>query len=427
MGCKLCNCSFLYNDKEKEENISQIQNQELTILSTTKLKGKPFCFYINKSTFELLPNSNFYNNPYMKIKQFYIINRLKFLSKKIRQFLLKRRTGLMTYATYSTNVNNNEETNQFILRTNTNQKYLNTDTGDIAFNNLAIIKNKNIKQKNIKKYFNEYGYSENDGLLCVNFEDGTKLEGIYYNNSLNGFTRIFFSNKEVFKGEIFDDKAEGYGKYFFYRQGCEYEGYWQNNYKSDIGIENWWHNDSYQGEFKSGKKNGIGTYKWRDESFYKGEWMNNNIHGWGIFNNKNKKIYQGHFVMGEMNGYGEMLNLKNDAFYYGYWKDNKKNDFGVEFSPRKNDKDKIYSGFWKDNERHGYGILLNKNKEEKNIMAVWKGNKVIKIFNTEQEFIQNITQNGFDKYLFFFKRSFDEHIKIIKNIKNDNDNDTEEE
>ena len=428
MGCKLCNCSFLYNDKEKEENISQIQNQELTILSTTKLKGKPFCFYINKSTFELLPNSNFYNNPYMKIKQFYIINRLKFLSKKIRQFLLKRRTGLMTYATYSTNVNNNnEESNQFILRTNTNQKYLNTDTGDIAFNNLAIIKNKNIKQKNIKKYFNEYGYSENDGILNINYDDGTYLEGIYYNNALNGFTRIYFANKEVFKGEIFEDKAEGYGKYFFYRQGCEYEGYFENNYKSDIGIENWWHNDNYQGEFKLGKKNGIGIYKWRDESFYKGEWMNNNIHGWGIFNNKNKKIYQGHFVMGEMNGYGEMLNLKNDAFYYGYWKDNKKNDFGVEFSPRKNDKDKIYSGFWKDNERHGYGILLNKNKEEKNIMAVWKGNKVIKIFNTEQEFIQNITQNGFDKYLFFFKRSFDEHIKIIKNIKNDNDNDTEEE
>ena len=428
MGCKLCNCSFLYNDKEKEENISQIQNQELTILSTTKLKGKPFCFYINKSTFELLPNSNFYNNPYMKIKQFYIINRLKFLSKKIRQFLLKRRTGLMTYATYSTNFNNNnEETNQFILRTNTNQKYLNTDTGDIAFNNLAIIKNKNIKQKNIKKYFNEYGYSENDGILNINYDDGTYLEGIYYNNALNGFTRIYFANKEVFKGEIFEDKAEGYGKYFFYRQGCEYEGYFENNYKSDIGIENWWHNDNYQGEFKLGKKNGIGIYKWRDESFYKGEWMNNNIHGWGIFNNKNKKIYQGHFVMGEMNGYGEMLNLKNEAFYYGYWKDNKKNDFGVEFSPRKNDKDKIYSGFWKDNERHGYGILLNKNKEEKNIMAVWKGNKVIKIFNTEQEFIQNITQNGFDKYLFFFKRSFDEHIKIIKNIKNDNDNDTEEE
>ena len=52
MGSKLCNCSFLYDDNEKEENISQIQNQELTILSSAKLKGKPFCFYINKSTFE---------------------------------------------------------------------------------------------------------------------------------------------------------------------------------------------------------------------------------------------------------------------------------------------------------------------------------------------------------------------------------------
>ena len=424
MGCKLCNCNLFNSDNEKEENISQIQNQELTILSQARLKGKPFCFYINKTTFELLPNSNFYNNPYLKIKQIYIINRLKFLSKKIRQFLLKRRTGIMTYATISTNANN-EDMNRFTLRSNINQNYLNTDTGDIAFNNLAIIKNQNIKQKNIKKYFNEYGYSENDGLLSVSFEDGTKLEGIYYNNSLNGFTRIFFSNKEVFKGEIFDDKAEGYGKYFFYRQGCEYEGYWENNYKSDIGIENWWHNDSYQGEFKFGKKNGIGTYKWRDESFYKGEWMNNNIHGWGIFNSKNKKIYSGHFIMGEMNGYGEMLNLKNEGFYYGYWKDNKKNDFGVEYSPRKNGKDKIYSGFWKENERYGYGILLHKNKEEKNIMALWKENKLIKEFKTEQEFLQNITQNGFDKYLFFFRLSFDEHMKIIKNIKNDNDNEEE--
>ena len=228
MGSKLCNCSFLYDDNEKEENISQIQNQELTILSSAKLKGKPFCFYINKSTFELLPNSHFYNNPYLKIKQFYIINRLKFLSKKIRQFLSKRRSNLMTFATISENNNNIEETNRLnTLRSNINQNYLNTDTGDIAYKNLAIIKNQRI--------------------LTIKYEDGTKLEGIFYNNSFNGFTRIFFTNKEVFKGEIFDDKAEGYGKYYFIRQGCEYEGYWVNNYKSDIGIENWWHNDNYKG------------------------------------------------------------------------------------------------------------------------------------------------------------------------------------
>ena len=40
MGGKLCNCSFLYNDNEKEENISQIQNQELTFPEIRKPSGK---------------------------------------------------------------------------------------------------------------------------------------------------------------------------------------------------------------------------------------------------------------------------------------------------------------------------------------------------------------------------------------------------
>ena len=37
MGNRLCNCSFLFEEKEQEENIAQIQNQELTILSNIKL------------------------------------------------------------------------------------------------------------------------------------------------------------------------------------------------------------------------------------------------------------------------------------------------------------------------------------------------------------------------------------------------------
>ena len=94
-------------------------------------------------------------------------------------------------------------------------------------------------------------------------EDDTELEGIYYNNALNGFTRIYFPNKEIFKGEIFDDEAGGYGVYYFSRQGCQYEGYWEENYKNGIGKENWWYRDNYEGEFKNGKKNGIGVYHWQ--------------------------------------------------------------------------------------------------------------------------------------------------------------------
>ena len=418
MGNRLCNCNFLFDDNEQEENISKIQNQELTILSATKLKGKSHYFYINSTKFELIPDSHLYNNPLMKIKQIYILNRLKFLSKKIRQFLLKKRTAL-TFGTLTSA--NYEDNNRLTVISTNKQNYLNTDTGDIAYNNLGLIKNQNYKQKNILKYFNEEGYSEEDGILSIKYEDGTKLFGIYYNNALNGLTKILFPNKEKFEGELFDDEANGYGIYYFSRQGCEYEGYWDNNYKNGIGKERWWYRDNYEGEFKNGKKNGIGIYNWDDGSFYKGEWFNNNIHGWGIFNSKNKRIYLGHFIMNKMNGYGEMLYLKNNGFYYGYWKDNKKNGFGVELSTRKNGEDKVYVGFWKDNDRYGYGILFHKNEDEKNIMALWKNNKIIRSFRIEKDFLNNVIQNGFENYLFFFQRTFDEHIRIINNLKNDNE------
>ena len=124
--------------------------------------------------------------------------------------------------------------------------------------------------------------------------------------------------------------------------------------------------------------------------------------------------------MNSLNGYGEMYNLINNSFFYGFWKENKKNGFGVEYSPRKDGADKIYAGFWDKNERYGFGILLNRKEDEnnRNIIAVWKKNKIRKQFYVYEEFCQSVIQTGFREYLFFFERSFDEHISIIKNINN---------
>ena len=130
--------------------------------------------------------------------------------------------------------------------------------------------------------------------------------------------------------------------------------------------------------------------------------------------------------MNKMNGYGEMTYFKNDGFYYGYWKDNKRKGFGVEYSPRKNGEDKIYVGFWEDSERYGYGKLFHKNEEENNIMALWKKNKIIKTFRKNEDFFQMISQSGFGNYLFFFKQTFDDHIRIINNIRSDNENKEDE-
>ena len=422
MGNDICNCSFLDNEEKKEENISYIQNQHLSILSgKTSLRNKKYTFYFKKSKVELNSNLKLDNDPLMKYKQLFIINRLKFLSKKIREFLLRKRVNMTTIGSVMTT--NNENTNRFNTILSTNKKnYLNTDTGEIAYKNLSLIKNQNYKEKRMMTFFNDYdGYGENDGIIYLKMEDNSILKGYFVNNALNGFSQVFYNNNDTYKGELYDDKANGYGIYYFSRQGCAYEGFWENNYKNGIGSEIWWYDAVYEGDFKNGKKNGLGTYTWKDGSVYAGEWFNNNIHGFGIFKNQNKKKYKGQFIMNSLNGYGEMTNFKTKSFYYGFWKENKRNGFGVEYYPRKDGGDKIYSGFWEKNDRHGYGILLNKKYKERNMYAVWKRNKINKLFYSFEEFFQSIKISGFEKFSFFFERTFEEHVSIIKNINNHED------
>ncbi len=427
MGNDFCNCSFLDDEQNEEKNISYIQKQQLSIIpNRNQLKNKfnknnKHVFYLKSSKVEIPYNGQLNDNPSIRINQLYIINRLKFLSKKIREFLIKKRVHMTTGEILTQKNDNNLLNTLFSFNRN---NYLNTDTGEVANKNLSQIKEQNYQEKQIKKTFSpEQGYNENDGIVYIKLSDNSELEGIYYNNALNGFARVFFSNKDTYRGEIYNDCANGYGIYYFARHGCAYEGTWENNYKSGIGLEEWWYEAYYKGEFRNGKKNGLGTYMWKDGSFYEGEWLNNNIHGYGIFRNKDKKIYKGQFIMNSMNGYGEMTYLNNDSFFYGFWKENNKNGFGVEYSPRKDGRDKIYSGFWENNERHGYGALLNKKEDEnnKNILAVWKKNKICKQFYTLDEFCQSIKQSGFENFLFFFERTFDEHISIIRNINNHGD------
>ena len=62
----MCNFSFLYDDEQKEENISKIQNQELTILSTTKLK-QDLIVENNDIIFQITTTENQKNNNYSNI------------------------------------------------------------------------------------------------------------------------------------------------------------------------------------------------------------------------------------------------------------------------------------------------------------------------------------------------------------------------
>lgn len=419
MGNDFCNCNFFGggDEEKKEENISYIQNQQLSVLSG---KNKNI-FYFGSTKIELLPNGKLDPNPSIRIKQIYLINRIKFLTKKIREFLSKKRVYMTTIGSTLTGYEKNKIGFNTLMSTN-KHNYINTDMGEIAKRNLSLIQNQNYKKRAMIKYFidgNNYDNDVNeDGVIYLKMIDDSELCGIYYHGALNGFTKISFINKDTFKGEIFDDKANGYGIYYFSQQGCAYEGDFENNYKNGFGVETWWYDASYQGEFSNGKKNGIGIYKWKDNSFYSGEWVNNLIHGYGIFKNINKNIYKGQFNRNSLEGYGEMTYFKTNSFYYGFWSKNKRNGFGVELSPRKNGKDKIYVGFWEKNDRYGYGVLLTRNDNDGIIYAVWKKNKISRQFFSFEEFSRSVKQLNYDKYLYFFERTYEENFIIIQNIQN---------
>ena len=155
MGQNLCNCNFLDEEEKKEENISYIQNQHLSIISRKKmLKNYKNTFYVKNSRVDIYSNGELDSNPSVRLKQIYVMNRLKFLSKKIREFLLRKKINMTIGSVVTTNNDNNTVRLNTILSTK-RKNYLETDTGEVAHKNLSLIKNKNYKSSYKKKLFNE--------------------------------------------------------------------------------------------------------------------------------------------------------------------------------------------------------------------------------------------------------------------------------
>ena len=219
----------------------------------------------------------------------------------------------------------------------------------------------------------------------------------------NGYGKFNFSNGNSFKGIFENGNVNDYGIFNFPSLGLIYEGYWKNDIQNEIGIEKWSSNSYYKGEYENGKKNGLGIYKWENGNYYFGEWKNNYLFGYGIYKMKNKR-YQGEFLMNYMNGYGEMI-YEDKSIYIGFWINNKKIGFGIEYLF---DKKLIFLGFWKDNKKCGYGKLMSQSENDgKIVFGFWKDNN-LKIIIEKNDFINKLINCGFDSYLNYFNKTYEE-------------------
>lgn len=417
--------NFLNNEDEEEEEENQYEDND-NFLKSKPNKNKPkFNFYLDKS---FLASSEIDEDYKYKIKQIYAIKRINLIIKKTREFLdrknrknsleelkisLKKNQTFQTTKSKQLNTfNSKEELNVFQM--SSAKKNL------VSYNNIV---NKEINDKEqtnirlVRRTVHSNRYKKlKEGYHKIKLGENSELCGKYSKDRKIYITKTYFDNNDKF--ECYNDITYTlvYGIYYYYKIGCVYEGYWENNKKTDIGIERRWDGTKYEGEYKDGKKSGIGVYLWEDGSIYFGEWLNNNIHGFGVFKNKDKSKYQGEFLLNKRNGYGELIKYKSGTFYFGYWNNNKRNGFGVEFSARNKDNSKIYVGFWNGKYRHGFGMVLNKDKDIGTIYGLWKDNKNTNLYKSLNEFKNKVSSANFSNYLVFFNKTYEEYEEIIKQM-----------
>lgn len=82
---------------------------------------------------------------------------------------------------------------------------------------------------------------------------------------------------------------------FLYNTGATYNGHWNNNEMSGLGVLNIPSEGKYDGSFVQSQKSGTGTFTWEDGSVYAGEWKNDQMNGQGVYTSHDKVVYSGTF------------------------------------------------------------------------------------------------------------------------------------
>ena len=114
-----------------------------------------------------------------------------------------------------------------------------------------------------------------ENIAIIEYEDGSKYQGHFFQNKKNGFGKMTYSNGATFEGIFKNDLFHGRGAY-----NCselKYEGYWKNGYTHGEGKEIWSNGEVYEGQFFNGQKHGFGVYKWPNGTVYRGYWENDQM------------------------------------------------------------------------------------------------------------------------------------------------------
>ena len=106
-----------------------------------------------------------------------------------------------------------------------------------------------------------------------------------------------------YRGQVEDDKAEGYGEYRN-SSGDVYKGQWHQGEKHGEGKMNYKNGSYYHGHWEDDVGHGEGTFCWSEGSWYAGGWKEDKLHGYGQFHWKDGCAYVGKYKEGKRAGVG---------------------------------------------------------------------------------------------------------------------------
>lgn len=168
-----------------------------------------------------------------------------------------------------------------------------------------------------------FAIAQKNGFSIYNFPDGSKFEGEWKNDVINGTGIYYWSDHHYYVGYWINGKRWGYG--LEVTNGQYQLRYYENEkivnriisnrqtLSTGVGI--------YQGEVFNGRACGKGTYRWSDGQKFDGTWTADGKSRYGVLYHANsqKPYYIGKWTNEKLEGYGCKVS-KSGQITIGFWK-----------------------------------------------------------------------------------------------------------
>mmetsp|Transcript_101267 Transcript_101267/g.285470 ORF Transcript_101267/g.285470 Transcript_101267/m.285470 type:complete len:231 (-) Transcript_101267:278-970(-) len=104
-------------------------------------------------------------------------------------------------------------------------------------------------------------------------------------HEFSGMARAEYTNGDIYEGEFQSGKRHGKGSYKYYTQvGYDvFEGTFEDNMKTGLGLLTYAKGGFYNGYFVNNKREGEGTFKYPNGDIYSGSWKSGKRHGKGTY------------------------------------------------------------------------------------------------------------------------------------------------